>query len=163
MKTDHILKKEYLNELFEYKDGNLFWKKAKAGTAKGSLAGTKSHHYYQICINYKIYRTHRLIWIFHNGNTENTIDHINGNSFDNRIENLRICNLSENSCNSRKKKNNTSGVKGVGWCLQKKKWRARIVHKNKEIHIGFFDNLNQAEIKIKEKRQEIHKEFTNNG
>jgi hypothetical protein len=163
MKTDHILTKEYLNELFEYKDGNLYWKSFRKGTLKGLLAGTKSHHYYQICINYKIYRTHRLIWIFHNGNTEKTIDHINGDSFDNRIENLRSCNLSENSCNSKNRKNNTSGVKGVGWCLQKKKWRARIVHQNKEIHIGFFDDLNQAKTKIKEKRQEIHKEFTNNG
>ena len=106
MKTDHILTKEYLNELFEYKDGNLFWKKAKVGTAKGTLAGTKSHHYYQICINYKIYRTHRLIWIFHNGNTEDCIDHINGNTFDNCIENLRNCNIAENLWNSKKPKNN---------------------------------------------------------
>jgi hypothetical protein len=163
MKTDHILTKEYLNELFEYKDGNLFWKKAKVGTAKGTLAGTKSHHYYQICINYKIYRTHRLIWIFHNGNTEDCIDHINGNTFDNCIENLRNCNIAENLWNSKKPKNNTSGVKGISWNKQRKKWRARIFYKNKEIHVGFFVDLNEAKIKIKEKRQELHKEFSNNG
>jgi len=163
MKKDYTLTKEYLNELFDYKDGNLYWKKSRKGISNNLLAGTKSTHYYQICINYKIYRTHRLIWIFHNGNTEDCIDHINGNTFDNHIENLRICDLAKNSWNSKIRKNNTSGVKGIGWCLQKKKWRARVVCKNKEFHVGFFDDLEKAKIKIKEKRQELHKEFSNNG
>jgi hypothetical protein len=163
MKTDHILTKEYLNELFEYKDGNLFWKKAKVGTAKGSLAGTKSHHYYQVCINYKIYRNHRLIWIFHNGNTENCIDHINGNTFDNRIENLRSCNISENLWNSKKPKNNTSGIKGVSWDKKRKRWRARVLYKNQEFHVGFFVNLEEAKIKLQQKRESLHSQFCNHG
>ena len=163
MKTDHTLTKDYLNSLFVYKDGNLFWKKTKGRIVGGSLAGTKSHHYYQICINYKIYRTHRLIWIFHNGNTNSMIDHINGDSFDNRIENLRICTISENSFNSKIHINNSSGVKNVSWSSQKQKWRARIVFKNKEIHVGFFDNLNDAKINIELVKKNLHKEFYRNN
>lgn len=45
---------------------------------------------------------------------ENTvIDHINGNTTDNRIENIRITSQSYNARNARKKKNNTSGVTGI--------------------------------------------------
>lgn len=163
MKTDHILSKEYLNSLFYYKDGHLYWKMTKGRILKDTIAGTKSHHYYQICIDYKIYRTHRLVWIYHNGNTDQIIDHINNDSFDNRIENLRVCTLSQNLCNSKIFKNNTSGIKGVNWCIQKNKWRARLILEKKEIHIGFFNNLEDAKNKITEQRKLLHKEFYNHG
>jgi hypothetical protein len=163
MKTDYILSKEYLNSLFYYKDGDLYWKMTKGRILKDTVAGTKSHHYHQICIDYKIYRTHRLVWIFHNGNTDQIIDHINNNSYDNRIENLRVCTLSQNVHNSKRFKNNTSGVKGVGWCIQKNKWRARLILDKKEIHVGFFDNLEDAKNKITEQRKLLHKEFYNHG
>ena len=163
MRTDNNLTKEYLRSLFDYRDGNLFWKVSRKGILKDRLAGAKSHHYYQICINYKIYRTHRLIWIYHYGNTDFLIDHINGNTFDNRIENLRVCNESESSCNVKKSKRNTSGVKGVDWSVQKMKWRARIIFKKKTFHVGFFKDIKEAEQKIKERRLLIHKEFCNHG
>ena len=68
------------------------------------------------------------------------VDHINGNGLDNRRENLRTCNESQNQCNRPKQKNNTTGFKGVsvisGRC--KKKFRAQI-HTNKEtIYLGSF-------------------------
>jgi hypothetical protein len=163
MRTDNILTKVYLNTLFNYREGNLFWKVSRKGISKDKVAGTKSHHYHQICIDYKIYRTHRLVWIFHNGNTDQVIDHINNNSYDNRIENLRVCTLSQNVYNSKKFKNNTSGVKGVSWCIQKNKWRARLILDKKEIHVGFFNNLEDAKNKITEQRKLLHKEFYNHG
>ena len=51
------------------------------------------------------------------------IDHINGNTLDNRKENLRICTNKQNIRNSGKYKNNTSGFKGVTWSYGK--WNAR--------------------------------------
>jgi hypothetical protein len=155
-RTDSHFTKEHLQSLFVYKDGHLYWKNTKGRLISGSLAGTKSHHYWQICIDYVIYRTHRLVWIFHHGNSPASVDHINGNTFDNRIENLRECNASQNQHNKKVSKLNTSGIKGVGWCKQKQKWRARLCVDGKEFNIGFFDNIKEAEKTISNKRKELH-------
>ena len=72
------------------------------------------------------------------------IDHINHNGLDNRRENLRICTNAENNRHRRKPKNNTSGYKGVCWDKSKKKWRARIEKDNKNIHIGYYNILEEA-------------------
>ena len=155
--------KDYLQELFEYKNGNLYWKNTKGRVIGGSVAGTKSHRYWQTCIDYKIYRNHKLIWIHHNDTNPEAIDHINGDTFDNRIENLRGCTNSQNQFNRKKNKNNISGIKGVSWSTQKNKWRTRLVIKAKEHHIGFFDNLENAQLAIKIAREELHGAFANHG
>ena len=68
------------------------------------------------------------------------IDHINGNKRDNRRENLRICNKSENNRNVGKKPNNKSGFKGVSWQKEAGKWRAQIQVDGKSKHLGLFDD-----------------------
>jgi G3E family GTPase len=158
-KTDSHFTKEQLQSLFTYADGNLYWRERKGRRLAGTLAGTASHHYHQICINYVLYRTHRLIWAYHYGPSEHIIDHANNNSFDNRVENLRECFHSQNSQNSRTSKLNTSGVKGVVWCKQKQKWRARIHADGKEFHVGFFDNIKKAEEIMLQKRARLHGVF----
>lgn len=40
--------------------------------------------------------------------------------------------------------NNTSGVRGVGWVKQKKKWRARIKFKGIYYHLGLYKKLEDA-------------------
>jgi hypothetical protein len=155
-KTDSHFTKEQLQSLFTYADGNLYWRERKGRRLAGTLAGTASHHYHQICINYVLYRTHRLIWAYHYGPSEHIIDHANNNSFDNRVENLRECFHSQNSQNSCVPKSNTSGVKGVAWCKRKNKWRARIIVDGKEHHIGFFDNLQAAKKVMNLKRIVLH-------
>lgn len=162
-KTDSHLTQELLHRLFEYKQGQLYWKEKKGRRIAGSLAGTKAARYWQTCIDYVLYRNHRLIWAYHNGPCESDIDHINGDTFDNRIENLRKCSPTQNQYNKRKGASNTSGVKGVGWCTQKQKWRARIRVDGKEIHMGFFNEIKEAERTISEKRQQIHGLFARNG
>lgn len=67
------------------------------------------------------------------------VDHINGDGLNNRRENLRICTVSENGRNLSKRKDNTSGFKGVNWHKQKSKWRARIQLDKKRIDVGYFD------------------------
>lgn len=45
------------------------------------------------------------------------IDHINGDSLDNRIENLRIGTYTHNNSNKKKASNNTLGFSGVSWTV----------------------------------------------
>ena len=72
------------------------------------------------------------------------IDHIDGNECNNRRNNLRICSIRENICNSRIHKNNTSGFKGVCWHARAKKWSASITVNRKKIHLGLFVEKEEA-------------------
>ena len=52
--------------------------------------------------------------------------------------------------------NNSSGVTGVGWSKKNNKWRARITLNNKEYHLGYFDDKNDA---IKARKEAENKYF----
>jgi hypothetical protein len=71
-------------------------------------------------------------------------DHISGNKLDNRKCNLRLANNHQNSANVGIYRNNTSGRKGVSWITKTSKWNARIVVNKKRIHLGDFDDLEEA-------------------
>ena len=68
----------------------------------------------------KIYSIHRIIWEMFNGPipTGMVIDHMNGNPWDNRIENLRVVTQRQNVQNAKKSKRNTSGATGVRWACK---------------------------------------------
>lgn len=61
------------------------------------------------------YKVHRIIWVMANKHLEEdkVIDHVNGNPFDNSIENLVVKTIQSNSQNQAKRSNNTSGITGV--------------------------------------------------
>lgn len=69
------------------------------------------------------------------------IDHINGNTLDNRRDNLRICSNTQNQRNQQLSKRNTVGYKGVSWHQRHKKWIARIRVNNRLIHLGYYTDL----------------------
>ncbi len=87
------------------------------------------------------------------------IDHINRNKLDNRRNNLRFCNNSENHFNRTITKRSTSGVKGVYWSSQKLKWRIQIQHKGKFHFFGYYDDLVVAKKVAKEKYKKLAGEF----
>lgn len=73
------------------------------------------------------------------------VDHINGDTLDNRMENLRVTTVRGNLRNRGAPRQNTSGVKGVGWHAGAGKWRARAKDDlGREVHLGLFDDLAQA-------------------
>lgn len=69
------------------------------------------------------------------------VDHINHNTFDNQMSNLRPATISQNAANTKLAKNNTSGCKGVYWSKQIKRWVARICVNGENKHLGCSTNL----------------------
>lgn len=155
------LTQDLLHELFEYKEGGLYWKINRNSRArKGAEAGTSltSASYKCLNLNYKMYSTHRLIFLYHHGFLPGTIDHINGNKLDNRIENLRVVNIQENAWNAKKRIDNTSGIKGV-WKHKQGKWAAELRMNNQKIWLGLFVSKEEAANAVKQYREQHQKEF----
>lgn len=74
------------------------------------------------------------------------VDHINGNTFDNRKQNLRLSDAERNSQNKSKvkSKNCTSQYIGVHYDITKDKWRASITHKSRGYNLGSYDTEIEA-------------------
>jgi HNH endonuclease len=150
------------HELFAYVDGNLV-RKVSVGSAKaGSFADYKeSNGYLRVRVDGVRYGVHQIVFCMQNGYIPNMIDHINGIKTDNRIENLRIANYSQNGYNKPLGKTCKSGVKNVKWVLHMKKWQVRLrVEKTPKI-VGYFDNLELAELVAIEARDKFHGAYAN--
>lgn len=171
--SDFSLSQDLLHELFEYRDGMLFWKtttstkvdriEQQAGflTLKGYRAlsigknATKSVK--------KQYLVHRLIYMMFYGEMPEILDHIDGNKLNNKIENLRPANALQNSYNKKNYRNNKTGIKGVNFNKQCGKFFARCQVNKKQNWLGFFPNLELAEQAVKAFRAKHHGEFANHG
>jgi hypothetical protein len=66
-----------------------------------------------------------------------SIDHINRVRNDNRKVNLRLATKTQNAQNRSLAQANTSGVKGVHWAADRRRWAAKIVLKGKVVHLGY--------------------------
>lgn len=134
-----------VRELFLYDNGTLFWnKKVSDKIVIGQRAGNYSGKYITIKYKGKTYQAHRLVWMYFYKTKPETIDHINNNFKDNRIENLRPASYSQNLQNTRKLTPGHSKFKGVTWDKRREKWIARIKVGNKRLYLGQFDVEKQA-------------------
>ena len=84
------------------------------------------------------------------------VDHKDNNPSNNRIENLRSVTLSENSYNAKKRADNKSGVKGVYWHKEGKKWSVQVAVNKKRKFFGLFDNLELADLVAQKARNMYH-------
>ena len=87
------------------------------------------------------------------------VDHINGNTLDNRKENLRLCTTAQNGFNQGFQKNNTSGYKGVSYCKDTGKWQARITAEGKKYKLGRFHTPKEAYDAYCIAAKQLHGEF----
>lgn len=87
------------------------------------------------------------------------VDHIDGDTLNNRRSNLRIASTTENARNCKVQRNNTSGVKGVCWNKARGAWAARIKVSGKNIHLGYFSDLNDAAASYAKGSAMYHGEF----
>jgi len=160
------LTQEKALDVFEYREGALYWKKVnpqckivKVGDEAGMVATLKGDKYRRLSIDGYHYLTHRVIYLMHYGYMPKVLDHIDGNSLNNRIENLRPASLSENSLNSKAKNTNTSGMKNVYWNKNEKKWVVKLFIKGKSNFFGYFKDKELAELVAIEARDKFHGKF----
>jgi HNH endonuclease len=155
------LNKEVLNDIFQYQDGKLFWKKITGNRAKiGDIAGRQSGSYRMVGLHKRAFMEHRLIFMMHHGYFPQEVDHIDGNKLNNKIENLRSASHLENLRNQKIRINNVSGHKNVGWASREQKWRVRLTVNRKDKHIGYFDDRELADLVAVEATNKFHKEFS---
>ena len=92
------------------------------------------------------------------------VDHISGNTHDNRISNLRLCKHNENMKNQRLNITNTTGYKGVARHSKSNKFVAQISADGKHVYLGLYDNPKDAAAAYDKAALLYHGEFarTNN-
>ena len=143
----HITQEE-LKYLFDYceKTGNLIWKKNHHGGKgyAGNNLGTdvtddSGYSRKQTRLHGRMYKVHRLVWLWHYGTLPKMIDHKDNNGLNNKIENLRECTSSQNNQN-RKFSKNKSGYKGVVVMVTKYNtyYKAQIRINKKQVNLGLF-------------------------
>lgn len=177
---------EYLRECFDLSQDSvtgLFWKtrprhhfptshgwnntnSKRAGKVAGSFKDNKrGHQYFQLRINDIHYLVHRIVYSLAY-ETELTpeiqIDHRDGNGLNNHPSNLRLALNKQNTRNTKLRKNNKSGTKGVCWDKSKGMWIVQI-RVDGINHRGCFVEHQAACEYAAAMRPALHGEFTNHG
>lgn len=152
-----------LKKLLKYdpETGIFTWILHKKKENQGRVAGSLCNEYIEIYINGRNYYAHRLAWLYIYGEFPNKhIDHFDCDRGNNKIINLRLATPIQNGGNVKKKKNNTSGFKGVSWFSPRGKWRAQIETNGKQKHLGYFTDINLASAAYQAAIKNLYGEFS---
>jgi len=167
------LTQEKVHELFEYRDGELFWKKRPvtdflsehdANQWNSKHAGTRAgcygkKPYVYTAIGHKNIAIHRLIFLMQYGYLPKMIDHADGNPRNNKIENLREATPLQNQRNQKLPSHNTSGFKGVIWHKKLNKWMVKIKVNKIQKYFGIYEDIELADLVAQEARNKYHGNF----
>ena len=128
----------------------------KVGEIAGCRHPTKG--YISVYVDGVRYKAHRVAWLMHYGHwPSGQIDHINCVPDDNRICNLRVVTNSVNAENKvRPVTGNTSGLLGVSWMSNAKKWRAQICVNKQVKYLGLFAEKEAAHRAYIEAKRSLH-------
>ena len=134
-----VISYKWVRKIFWYDDINGGLKRKDNPTKKLAASGAKGYIKRRISYQYSKhkYYEHRLVYLFHNKDMDQTlaVDHINGVTWDNRIENLRLVTHQENNFNT---------YKAVGFSWRKgnsnNPWLARIEVNDRKVNLGYYDN-----------------------
>lgn len=152
---------EFFHQVYEYRDGHLYYKVNRRPRMAGDRVGSNDGTGY---IKTEIYQqsmmVHRIIFAMHHGFFPQEVDHINRIRNDNRLENLRACNRRENTHNMPAFKSR-AGAKNV--IRKAGKWVAVVRINGKHRRFGAFDTIAEADAAARAARQQFHGEFANHG
>jgi hypothetical protein len=156
-------REDLLRELkYEPETGILRWRtyktsRAMAGMEAGCKAKFKSGTRVLVNLWGTMWQAPRLIWMMETGEDpgERYIDHIDGNTENNRWDNLRLVTPVQNQMNRKKDLRNTSGHTGVIWDKHNGKWLVRFTVDGKRRTIGGFVEKSDA-IRVSEEIRNTH-------
>jgi len=156
-----MLTQTLLKELFDYQNGQLIHR--NSGKSAVIKAGKK--RYERITINGKIQALHRMIYMWHKGYLPATVDHIDGNRENNKIENLREVTQQQNCLNKKHISTSRSPYKNV--YLQpptknpewKRNWVVSLTVDSKRKYVGSFEDLELADLVATEARDLYHEQY----
>lgn len=116
--------------------------RVSAGQRAGVISGNGRRY---IGILGEKHIAHRLAWFYHHGvwPVGNVVPE-NGDYDDARIDNLREETASNTARRASLRNTNTSGHRGVSWSEQKRKWIATITRGYHRVHLGYFDDQEDA-------------------
>ncbi len=142
-----LISHDRLIEILLYCPGTgIFTWKVSRGARAGAIAGaTGSDGYRFIRINRRRYAVHRLAYFY----MEKTwpprdIDHWDLDKANNRWGNLRLATDGQNIANSKLRKDNSSGIKGVYWVAKEETWQAGIRVNGVYKTLGRFRRIEDA-------------------
>jgi hypothetical protein len=94
----------------------------------------------------KPFKAHRVIWALVHGVDpgDALMDHIDGDTGNNRIENLRLVNYEGNARNRKRPNTNSSGIVGVAFYKNRNNWVASIYVRGKKVCLGYYDSKEHA-------------------
>jgi hypothetical protein len=146
------LDQERLRELLHYdpETGVFTWlvapnRRIRVGQQAGTAWEGRGVSYIDIKIDGQRYRAHRLAWLYMTGEwPPDETDHRDCDGLDNRWPNLREATSTQNKANTRRRRDNTSGFKGVTFNKRDRRFQARIKAGDRERHLGCFDTAEEA-------------------
>lgn len=164
---------------FDYTDeGKLIWKHVSENAVNknkyyvGGIAGSfdKGRKYYVVRFEKVLYSQHRVLYqLYHNVELTNEyIDHIDGDTTNNKKDNLRVCTSSQNRHNRTYRKDNKLKIKNVHekivrtnkyWCISIKKDGKRYSKYFRQNNFTLEEVIKIRNIMLKE----LHGEFHNLG
>jgi HNH endonuclease/AP2 domain len=152
-----------LRELLAYdlETGIFRWRVSRGSRSLiGSVAGYLHRDCRYINMGGRNYRAHRLAWLYvHSEWPTGGLDHKDTNPTNNAITNLRLNTQPQNRANSRRRKDNKSGFKGVSWDRRKRRWRTRITANSRRRDLGRFLTPERAHEAYCRAAHKLHGEF----
>lgn len=141
-----MLTQERLKQVMHYDPltGFATWLVAQGRSRIGERVGhLRPDGYVCTKIDKKAYKLHRLAWLYiYGAPVPKRLDHRDNVGDHNWIENIRECTHSQNMCNRKVNRNNSSGAKGIS--RRGKSFRVYIDKDGQRLWIGNFANLEEA-------------------